>query len=127
MSLNIELVCSNRERALRGCPEASATFTFTISDGPFKARAEVMLSKGGVEIIERAGKKAKAAARLALERLLVEGCDPSKLQSFYGSHTGRPNCSPSTATSTRSPGFLKSHRTQPEKETFEAEVLQSEA
>ena len=44
MSLNIELLCSNRERALSGCPEASATFTFTISDGPFKARAEVMLT-----------------------------------------------------------------------------------
>ena len=70
MSLNIELLWSNRERALRGCPEASATFTFTISDGPFKARAEVMLTNGDVEIIERAGKKANAAARLALERLL---------------------------------------------------------
>jgi hypothetical protein len=32
-----------------------------------------MLSKGGDEIIERAGKKAKPAARLALERLLVAG------------------------------------------------------
>src|SRR6516165_11434079 len=73
MSLNIELLWSNRERALRGCPEASATFTFTISDGPFKARAEVMLTNGDIEIIERAGKKAKPAARLALERLLVAG------------------------------------------------------
>ena len=82
MSLNIELVCSNRERALRGCPEASATFTFTISDGPFKARAEVMLTNDGVEIIERAGKKAKVAARLALERLLVEGCDPFRTPVF---------------------------------------------
>ena len=57
MSLNIELLWSNRERALRGCPEAAATFTFTISDGPFKARAEVMLTNGDVEIIERRAKK----------------------------------------------------------------------
>ena len=82
MSLNIELLCSNRERALRGCPEASATFTFTISDRSFKARAEVMLTNGDVEIIERAGKKAKAVARLALERLLVEGCDPFQTPIF---------------------------------------------
>ena len=127
MSLNIELLCSNRERALRGCPEASATFTFTISDDPFKARAEVMLTNGDVEIIERAGKKAKAVARLALERLLVEGCDPFQTPIFLRVPHWQAELFSEYGNFDRSPGFLKSHRTQPEKETFEAEVLQSEA
>jgi hypothetical protein len=41
-----------------------------------------MLTDGGVEIIERSGKDAKAAARLALEPLLVEGCDPFQTPIF---------------------------------------------
>src|SRR5215469_4278170 len=72
MSLNIELLRWNRERALGGCPEASATYTFSISDGPLKARAEVRLTDGGIELIKRAGKDAKAAARLAWSDLSLK-------------------------------------------------------
>jgi hypothetical protein len=82
MSFDIEFVRCERERALRGCLEASATFTFAISDGPLKARAEVMLTHGGIEAIKRTGKGAKAAARLALERLLEIGCDPFQTPIF---------------------------------------------
>jgi len=41
-----------------------------------------MLTDGGIELIKRAGKDAKAAARLALERLIVEGCDPFQTPIF---------------------------------------------
>jgi hypothetical protein len=72
---DIALVSRNRERAYANY-RASATYTFAISDGPEKTHAEVVITDGGHEVIEQKGKDAKAAARLALERLLVTGCDP---------------------------------------------------
>lgn len=71
----IALLGWNRERAYAKYP-AAATYTFAVSDGPVKTHAEVILADGGSEIIEGHGKDARAAARLALERLLVTGCDP---------------------------------------------------
>jgi hypothetical protein len=41
-----------------------------------------MLTDDGVEVIKGAGKDAKAAARLALERLIAEGCDPFRTPIF---------------------------------------------
>jgi hypothetical protein len=75
MKFAIALVSRNRERAYAKY-KASATYTFAISDGPVRTHAEVILTDGGQEVIEQKGKDAKAAARLALERLLVTGCDP---------------------------------------------------
>ena len=71
----IALVGWNRERAYAKYP-AAATYTFAVSNGPVKTHAEVILTEGGLEIIERKGKDARAAARLALERLLTTGCNP---------------------------------------------------
>jgi hypothetical protein len=71
----IALLGWNREKAYAKY-RAAATYTFAVSDGPVKTHAEVVLTDGGFEIIEREGKDARAAARLALERLLRNGCDP---------------------------------------------------
>ena len=77
----IALVATNREGAWPGY-QASATYTFVITDGFLKARAEVILSDGCLEIIEQGGKNSKAAAKLALEHLLVAGCDPFQTPIF---------------------------------------------
>ncbi|MGB7436806.1 MAG: hypothetical protein WBR26_26605 [Candidatus Acidiferrum sp.] len=75
MKFDIALVGSNRERAYAKY-KASATFTFAISSGPVKTHAEVILTDDSLEVIQQQGKDARAAARLALERLLITGCDP---------------------------------------------------
>jgi hypothetical protein len=72
---HIALVGFNRERAFAKY-RAAATYTFTVSNGPVKTHAEVILTDDGREIIERKGKDARAAAQLALERLLTTGCNP---------------------------------------------------
>jgi hypothetical protein len=77
----IAIVAANRERACAGY-QASATYIFAITDGFLKARAEVMLADGCLEIIERKSKNSKLAARLALEQLLDEGCDPFQTAIF---------------------------------------------
>ena len=75
MRFDIALVSSNRDRAYAKF-KASATFTFAISKGTAKTHAEVVVADGSLEIIEGKGKAAKAAARLALEKLLTRGCNP---------------------------------------------------
>lgn len=77
----VALVFTNRERACAGY-QATAIYTFAITDGFLKARAEVMLSDGCLEIIEQGDKNSKAAAKLALEHLLVAGCDPFQTPIF---------------------------------------------
>jgi hypothetical protein len=47
-----------------------------------KTRAEVILTDGGFEIIERRGKDAKAAARMALDRFLATGSNPFETPIF---------------------------------------------
>jgi hypothetical protein len=78
---DIALVSLNRERAYANY-KAFATYTFAIYDGPVRTHAEVIVEDGGVEIIEQKGKDAREAARLALERLLVTGCDPFEAPIF---------------------------------------------
>jgi hypothetical protein len=75
MKFGIALVSLNRERAYAKY-QASATYTFAITSGPERTHAEVILTNGSSEIIEFRGKDVRAAARLALERLLGRGCDP---------------------------------------------------
>jgi hypothetical protein len=72
---HIALVGWNREKAYAKY-RAAATYTFAVSDGPVTTHAEVILTDGGCEIIEQTGKDAKMAARQALERLLIRGCNP---------------------------------------------------
>lgn len=101
VKFNIALVSRSSERAFAKY-KASATYTFAISDGPVKTHAEVVLTDGGSEVIERKGKDAKEAARLALERLLVTGCDPFERRSFCKSRTNRRSSSRNTAASCKS-------------------------
>lgn len=51
-------------------------YRFTISYGSHTGRASVILTKSGVEIIEKGGKDPQAAATIALMRLLKDGRDP---------------------------------------------------
>jgi hypothetical protein len=81
VKFDIALVSLNHERAYANY-KASATYTFAISDGPVRTHAEVVMTDGGCEVIEQKGKDAKEAARLALERLLVTGCDPFEAPIF---------------------------------------------
>jgi len=62
--------------------KASVIYTFTISNGLANTHGDVVLTDGGVEIIEQRGKDPKTAARIALERLLKRGRDPFKTQIF---------------------------------------------
>lgn len=69
-------------------PKASVVYRFEILNGPRRTRAEVVLTHGGVEIIERGGKDPRSAASIALHRLLKAGRDPFEslifLQIPYG-------------------------------------------
>ena len=69
-------------------PKASVVYRFEILDGAKRTRAEVVLTYGGMEIIERGGKDPKSAASIALHRLLKAGRDafdsPIFLQIPYG-------------------------------------------
>jgi hypothetical protein len=78
---DISIVGLNREPAYANF-RASATYTFSISDGFVRTHADVIFSDGGFEIIEQKGKSAEIAARVALERLLVAGCNPFEDQIF---------------------------------------------
>lgn len=77
MNFEIAFVGVTRERPYAG-QKPSATYTFAISDGHIKGRAEVVLADGGYETIRQTGKDAKAAAKLVLKRVLADGCDPFK-------------------------------------------------
>jgi hypothetical protein len=81
MKFDIALVSTNRERAYAKF-KASATYTFAISNGPAKTHAEVIVADDSLEIIEEKGKTAKAAAKLALEKLLNAGRDPFEAPIF---------------------------------------------
>jgi hypothetical protein len=69
-------------------PKASVIYRFEILNGPKRTRADVVLTHGGIEIIEHGGKDPKAAAGIALHRLLKAGRDPFEspifLQIPYG-------------------------------------------
>jgi len=57
-------------------PKAFVVYRFEILEGPKRARADVVLTSAGVEIIEQGGKDPKSAASIALNRLLRAGRDP---------------------------------------------------
>ena len=72
----------DRDRELKdGHYKASVVYTFTISNGVANTRGHVVLTDGGLEIIEQRGKDPQTAARIALERLLRQGRDPFESQS----------------------------------------------
>ena len=63
-------------------PKASVIYRFEILQSSKRARAEVVLSHGGIEIIEHGGKDPKSAASIALHRLLKAGRDPFEAPIF---------------------------------------------
>jgi hypothetical protein len=65
MEYSINLVKVDRARA-DGHYKASAVYTFAISNGLANTHGDVVLTEGGVEIIEQRGKDPKTAARIAL-------------------------------------------------------------
>ena len=81
MEYSINFVNMDRELS-DGHYRASVVFTFTISNGPVNTHGDVVLTDGGMEIIEQRGKDPKTAARIALERLLKQGRDPFETQIF---------------------------------------------
>jgi hypothetical protein len=81
MEYSINLVRVDRELA-GVLYKASVVYTFTISNGLSNTRGHVVLTDGGVEIIEQGGKDPKTAAKIALERLLRQRREPFKTQIF---------------------------------------------
>ncbi len=79
--LNVALVSFVRERTC-GRSKPSTTYTFKISEGGKRSQAEIILTDGGPEVIEQSRQDAKAAARLALDRVLNAGYDPFKAPLF---------------------------------------------
>ena len=57
-------------------PKAAVVYRIEIHDGPRRTRAEVALTYGGVDIIERGGKDPKRVASIALHRVIKAGRDP---------------------------------------------------
>jgi hypothetical protein len=72
----------NMDRELSDGHRASVVFTFMISNGLVNTHGDVVLTDGGMEIIEQRGKDPKTAARIALERLLKQRRDPFETQLF---------------------------------------------
>jgi antitoxin component of RelBE/YafQ-DinJ toxin-antitoxin module len=60
--------------------KAKVVYTFTISNGFAKTRADVVLTEAGVNIIEQKGKNPQTAAKIVLERVLKQGRDPFETQ-----------------------------------------------
>jgi hypothetical protein len=79
LEYSIDLVNVEREVA-DGHYNASVVYTFIISNGLAKVHGDVVLTEGGVDIIEQKGKDAQTAAKIALERLLKQGRDPFETQ-----------------------------------------------
>ena len=73
--MDIELIGLNRESAVRGF-RPSLTCNFTICEGANRTHAEVIFVDGCDQVIERQGKDAKRAARMALEQLLLRTAHP---------------------------------------------------
>jgi hypothetical protein len=81
MEYSINLVDVDRELK-DGHYKAGVVYTFTMSSGLANTHGHVVLTDGGLEIIEQRGKDPQTAARIALERLLRQGRDPFESQIF---------------------------------------------
>ncbi len=81
MEYKINFLHEDRELA-DGHYKACVVYTLTISNGVVNTHGDVVLTDGGMEIIEQRGKDPKTAARIALEWLLKQGRDPFETQIF---------------------------------------------
>lgn len=75
MHYDVDFLRVERE-ITEGQYKASVIFRFAISNGLSNTYGDVLMTDGGVDIIEQRGKDPGAAARIALERLLRNGRDP---------------------------------------------------
>lgn len=75
MHYDVDFLGVEREIA-EGQFHASVIYRFAISNGLSNTHADVLMTDGAVDVIERKGKDPGAAARIALERLLRNGRDP---------------------------------------------------
>lgn len=87
MGYEIEFLDAAGEQS-EGQNKASVVYRFSVSNGSVKVHADVVITYRGAEVIEQGGKDPKAAAKIALDRLLKKGRDPFKsrihLQIPYG-------------------------------------------
>jgi hypothetical protein len=79
MGYELEFLDAAGEQS-RGQSKASVVYRFSVSNGPAKNHAEVVITCAGAEVIEQSGKDPTTAAKIALDRLLKNGRDPFKSQ-----------------------------------------------
>jgi hypothetical protein len=79
MEYNINFVNVEREAA-NGPHRAYVVYKFTISNGVDETHGDVVLTEGGIDVIEQKGRDPQTAAKIALERLLKRGRDPFETQ-----------------------------------------------
>jgi hypothetical protein len=75
MEYDIKLVNVEKEEAERK-HWATVVYKFRISNGSATTHGDVVLTEGGVNIIEKNGKDPQTAARIALERFLRQLREP---------------------------------------------------
>lgn len=79
MEYDIKLVNVEKEEMERK-HWATVVYKFRISNGSANIHGDVVLTEGGVNIIEKNGRDPQTAARIALERLLSRGRNPFETQ-----------------------------------------------
>jgi hypothetical protein len=83
LAMEYSMNFANVDRELAdGHYKASVVYTFAISNDVTNTHGHVVLTDGGVEIIEQRGKDPQTAARIALERLLKQGRNPFETRIF---------------------------------------------
>jgi hypothetical protein len=75
MQYEIALAGVQREIAL-GAFTANIIYKFRIASSLSTAYCDVIMTNGGVEVIEQRGRDPETAARIVLERFLRDGRDP---------------------------------------------------
>ncbi len=73
--MRYEIDLASVQREIVGS-KASVIYKFRIASGLSTAYCDVLMTDGGIEVIENRGKDPETAARIALERLLRGGRDP---------------------------------------------------
>jgi hypothetical protein len=79
MEYDIKLVNVEKEEMERK-HWATVVYKFRISNGSADTHGDVVLTEGGVNIIEKNGKDPQTAARIALERFLRQLREPCETQ-----------------------------------------------
>jgi hypothetical protein len=79
MEYDIKLVNVEKEEAVRK-HWATVAYKFSISNGSANTYGDVVLTEGGVNIIEKNGRDPQTAAKVALERFLRQLREPFETQ-----------------------------------------------